>query len=112
VEQLPERSFEQLDPYNHSFVETVLQLQGVIGSASLQEFKAALRTLGTYYEELAAAFDRGDPVDEDWLDGPNHSAAGREHAFYFVMFGTVTLPTAEQQQALERWLGHPAQFLH
>jgi hypothetical protein len=112
VEQLPERSLEQLDPYNHSFVETVLQLQGVHGNPTLPEFKAALRTLGTYYEELAAAFDRGDPVDEEWLEGQNHSAAGREHAFYFVMFGTVTLPTTEQQHALDRWRGHPAQFLH
>lgn len=112
MEQLPTRSFEQLDPYNHAFVETVLRLQGTVGHPSLEEFAAALRTLGFYYEELAAATDRGDQVDESWLEDRDPADAGREHAFYFVQFGTVTLPSVEQEHALQRWLGYPAQLLH
>ena len=105
-------SYEQLDPYNHAFVATVLRLRGVGGIPSLEQFRAALLTLGRYYEDVAAAADRGDPVDMDWIEGKDAVNAGREHAFFYEQFGSVTLPSVEQTHALQRWLGDPTQLLH
>jgi hypothetical protein len=112
MEQFSERSLEQLDPYNHAFVATVLRLQEIAGTPTMEQFQGALKTLTDYYMELAAATDRGEDIDEDWLEGKDAGFAGQEHAFYFVKFGIVTIPDPEQVHALQRWLGSPAQLLH
>jgi hypothetical protein len=105
-------SLDQLDPYNHAFVETVLKLQGVAESPTLEQFSAAMQTLSAFYLELAAAMDRGDKLNEDWLEGKDPSEAGQEDAFYFVSFGTAILPSDEQVHAFHRWTGAPAQLLN
>jgi hypothetical protein len=108
MEQLVTRALEQLDPYTQAFVATVLSLRGVDGPASLEQLKGALRILDEFQDELAAAVDRGDPVEEDWLAGLSLEYAAQQHAFYFVQFGNVGIPTAEQTEALHHWRVHPA----
>lgn len=115
MEPFSELSLVQLDPYNRSFVATVLELRGVMGVPDVTQFKSALQTLTDYYMELAAATDRGDNIDENWLDGQDLSQAGAEHAFCFVRFATVTIPDESQRAALNAWRGKaalPSGLLH
>ena len=103
MQQVTARVLAQLDPYTQSFVATVLALRGVEGHPSLEQLKAALRILDEYHDELAAAIDRGDPVEEDWPAGATLEHAAEQHAFHFVQFNSVGIPTAEQAAALQRW---------
>ncbi len=52
---LAAESLEQLDPFDHAFVDAVLHLRGIDEPPSLEEFREALAELGTYYAALQAS---------------------------------------------------------
>lgn len=111
----PAEDPDKLDPFNRAFVTAVLRMNGIRGTANLEQFKAAIMTMSDYYTAMAASADAGAALEDDsWLEGLDIADAGQLAAFCFVRFGTITPPDAGQRAAFDRWrgVGAPSQYLH
>lgn len=97
-------SLEQLDPFDHAFVDAVLHLRGIDEPPSLEEFHQALAELGTYYSALQASKTAPRTPEDDWTGGSVESAAA-ELAYLFSRFGVLYRSQARPAQlaAFQRW---------
>ena len=106
---------EELDPFNRAFVTASLKIEGIRGTATLEQFQAALKTLSDYYAALSASAKGSDALaDDNWLEGLDIEDAGQIAAFCFLRFGVVTPPDAGQRAAFDKWrgVGATSQYLH
>jgi hypothetical protein len=99
------RSLEQLDPFDHAFVDALLHLRGVDQQPSFEEFKSALDELGEYYEALELAPPSCTSIDDDWTDGQSIDAAAAQLAYLYSRFGVLyrSQATPTQLHSFQRW---------
>ena len=99
------QSFEQLDPFDHAFVDTLLHLRGVDEPPSYEEFREALQELGRYYSALELAPPSTTALDDQWLSGESIDMAAAQLAYLFDRFGVLYRSQATSLQLLtfQRW---------
>ena len=99
------QSLEQLDPFDHAFVDTVLHLHGVDEPPSYEEFRNALAELGRYYGALELAPPCSTALDDTWPDGQSIDAAAAQLAYLYNRFGVQYRSQAKPSQlaAFQRW---------
>ena len=104
MDPIAAESLEQLDPFDHAFVDAVLHLRGIDEPPSLEEFREALAELGTYYSALQASSPAPRATEDDWSGGSVESAAA-ELAYLFSRFGVLYRSQARPSQlaAFQRW---------
>jgi hypothetical protein len=102
---LAARSLDQLDVFDHAFVDTVLHLRGIDEPPDLEDFQAALDELGSYYSALALAPAGGTALDDTWFDGQSIDQAAAQLAFLYCRFGLLyrSQATPLQLLAFQRW---------
>ncbi len=105
IQPAPVQSLEQLDPFDHAFVDALLLLQGVDGPPTLDEFRAALEDLSSYYSALELAPPSTTALDDSWPEGQSIDIAAAQLAFLFSRFGVLyrSQATAMQLAAFQRW---------
>ena len=98
-------SLDQLDPFDHAFVDAVLHLQGIDEPPSFAEFKSALDELASYYTALELAPPGGNALDDTWLEGQPIDGAAAQLAFLYCRFGLLyrSQATPLQLLAFQRW---------
>lgn len=98
-------SLEQLDPFDHAFVDAVLHLRGIDEPPSYDEFRSALDELASYYGALALAPPSTTALDDTWLDGQSIDVAAAQLAFLYCRFGVLYRSQAKPLQlaAFHRW---------
>jgi hypothetical protein len=98
-------SLEQLDPFDHAFVDAVLHLHGIDEPPSFDEFRLALDELASYYNALALAPPGGNALDDTWLEGQPIDHAAAQLAFLYCRFGVLYRSQASPMQllAFQRW---------
>ena len=99
------QTLEQLDPFDHAFVDAVLRIRGVDEMPTFEQFKDAILVLEAYYSALMKAPSSKDPRDEGWLDGHTIESAASQFAFLFNRFDVlyVSQATHEQLAAFTEW---------
>ncbi|RYZ58425.1 MAG: hypothetical protein EOP08_16275, partial [Proteobacteria bacterium] len=99
------QSLEQLDPFDHAFVDTLLHLRGVDEPPSYDEFSAALKELGRYYSALELAPPSTTALDDQWIAGESIDMAAAQLAYLFDRFGVLYRSQASPLQllAFQRW---------
>ncbi|MEO8313369.1 MAG: hypothetical protein ABI645_01125 [Pseudomonadota bacterium] len=99
--QLP----DQLDPFDHAFVNTLLCLRGVEEPPSYAEFAETLQELANYYSALVLAPPSCTAIDDDWLEGQSIDSAAAQLAFLYYRFGLLYRSQAKPSQlaAFQRW---------
>jgi len=99
------QSLEQLDPFDHAFVDALLHLRGVDGPPTPEEFAAAHGELVEYYGALELAPASGTAIDDDWLEGQSIEAAAAQLAYLYSRFGVLYRSQATPMQlvAFHRW---------
>jgi len=98
-------SLEQLDPFDHAFVDALLHLRGVDDEPSFDEFKAALDELGEYYAALELAPASSTAIDDDWMEGHSIDATAAQLAYLYSRFGVLyrSQATPTQLHSFQRW---------
>jgi hypothetical protein len=98
-------SLEQLDPFDHAFVDALLHLHGVDDEPSFPEFKSALEELGKYYAALELSPPSGNAIDDNWIAGQSIEAAAAQLAYLYSRFGVLyrSQATPPQLLAFTRW---------
>jgi hypothetical protein len=99
------QSLEQLDPFDHAFVDTLLHLRGVDEPPSYEEFRDALAELGRYYSALELAPPCSTALDDTWPEGHSIDAAAAQLAYLYNRFGVLYRSQAKPGQlaAFQRW---------
>jgi hypothetical protein len=102
---LAAESLEQLDPFDHAFVDAVLHLREIDEPPSYEEFRSALDELASYYGALALAPPGGTALDDTWLEGQPIDQAAAQLAFLYCRFGVLYRSQATPMQllAFNRW---------
>ncbi len=93
-------------PYDRAFLRTALRMQGVVGAPSFLQSRCAQYTLTDYRLRVASARKAGCPASNDLLIGRMPEQAGVEHAFLYIRFDSIVLPTKVQSQEFHDWLAH------
>jgi hypothetical protein len=101
----PVQSLDQLDPFDHAFVDALLHLGGVDGPPALEEFRVALDELARYYSALELAPPSSTALDDAWLEGQSMDVAGAQLAYLFHRFGVLyrSQATTAQLSAFQQW---------
>ena len=101
----PAQSLDQLDPFDHAFVDALLHLRGVDGPPALEEFRHALAELASYYGALELAPPSSTALDDVWLEGQSMDVAGAQLAYLFNRFGVLyrSQATTAQLAAFQQW---------
>jgi hypothetical protein len=99
------QSLEQLDPFDHAFVDAILHLHGIDEPPSYEDFRFALDQLASYYSALALAPPSGTALDDTWLEGQPIEQAAAQLAFLYCRFGVLYRSQATPMQLLtfQRW---------
>ena len=99
------QSLEQLDPFDHAFVDALLHLRGVDGPPSAEEFSAAHGELMDYYSALELAPACSTAIDDAWIEGQSIQAAAAQLAYLYSRFGVLyrSQATPTQLAAFQRW---------
>jgi hypothetical protein len=102
---LPAPSFDQLDPFDHAFVDALLHLRGVDGPPDADEYTAAYAELAEYYAALELAPACSTALDDEWLEGQSIEAAAAQLAYLYSRFGVLyrSQATPTQLLAFQRW---------
>jgi hypothetical protein len=98
-------AFDQLDVFDHAFVDTALHLRGVTETPSSEEFQLALDDLAGYYSALAKAPPGGNSSDDAWLERQPIERVAAQLAFLYCRFGVLHRSEAKPLQilAFHRW---------
>ncbi len=101
----PALSLEELDPFDHAFVDALLLLRGVDVPPSFEEFAAAMEELARYYSALELAPPSTTALDDEWIEGQSIDVAAALLAYLFNRFGVLYRSQAAPAQlaAFQRW---------
>ena len=96
---------EQLDPFDHAFVDTLLHLRGVDDEPTVDELGSALDELRQYYAALELAPPSITSIDDEWIDGQSIDAAAAQLAYLYNRFGVLfrSQATPGQLHSFQRW---------
>jgi hypothetical protein len=102
---LAAQSFDQLDVFDHAFVDAALHLRGITETPTHEEFKLGLDDLAAYYSALALAPSGGSTSDDAWLERQPIERVAAQLAFLYCRFGVLYRSQAKPLQilAFHRW---------